>query len=74
MKKITVRYGSEQRDVHVSSGATVGAIIADNSTKIILGYGDNVKALINGVEMSGDTVPSDGDEITIETRANQKAV
>lgn len=74
MKKITVRYGSDSRPVTVSSGATVGAIIADNSTRLILGYGDNVKALINGVEMSGDTVPSDGDEITIETRANQKAV
>lgn len=74
MKKITVSYGSDSRDVTVSSGATIGAILADNSTKIILGYGDNVKALVRGVEQSLDSVPSNGTEITLETRANQKAV
>lgn len=73
MKKVTLQYGSESREVTVSQNATVGSLLADNSNKVILGYGDNVKPLINGMEVSFDTVVSDGSTVTIETRANQKA-
>ena len=74
MKKVTVRFGSEPREVTVGSSATIGQIISDTSTKVILGYGDNVKALVYGVEQTLDTVPADGTVITLETKANSKAV
>lgn len=73
MKKITIRYGSQSRATNVDSGATIGMVIADQTNKIILGYGDNVKALVHGVEQPGDAVPSDGATITLETKLNQKA-
>ncbi len=74
MKNITVKYGSDVRTVTVPYSTTVGQIIADPTTRVVLGYGDNVKALVGGVEQPGDSVPSDGSTIVLETRANSKAI
>ena len=73
MKNITVKYGSEMHTVTIGSGATIGQIIMDCTCKVVLGYGDNVKALVSGVEQSLDSIPSDGTTISLETKANQKA-
>ncbi len=73
MKKVTVVYGSDSRSISVLSGANIGSIVSDSTTKVILGYGDNVKALIGGIEQPFDAVPSDGATITLETVANKKA-
>lgn len=73
MKSITIRFGSDSHPVSVGGSATIGQILSDTSTKVILGYGDNVKALVSGVEQSLDTVVSDGTTITLETKANSKA-
>lgn len=74
MKKVTIKYGSDTHMVTVALGAAIGIIIADTTAKVILGYGDNVRALVNGVEQTNDTVVADGSTINLETRANQKAV
>lgn len=73
MKKIIMKYGSETHAVTVAQGQTVAMLIADSTTMAVLGYGDNVKALVHGVEQPGDAVPSDGTTINLETKLNQKA-
>jgi hypothetical protein len=73
MKNITVQYGTSTRQVEVSQNATVGEIMADATTRIILGYGDSVQALIGGVTQPNDACPPSGTTILVENRANQKA-
>jgi len=74
MKNITIRYGSDTRTVTVDSNATIGDLIGNSTTRTILGYGDNVKALVSGVEQPNGAVPGDNTTITLETRANSKAI
>ncbi len=74
MKSITVRYSSDSRTVAVDDNATVGAITKDTTTKIVLGYGDNIKALVGGMEQPVDAIPCDGATLVIETKANSKAI
>ena len=73
MKTITVKYGSEVRNVIVNENTTIAQIIADPTTRVVLGYGDNVRALVNSVEMPGDAIPGNGTIVSLETRANSKA-
>lgn len=72
-KTIILWYGSQDRTVTVSNDTSIGKILDDTTNKIVLGYGDNVKALVHGVEQPMDVIPEDGSEITIENKANQKA-
>ena len=74
MNKVKLNYGTDNHEVTVPSGTTVGTVLRNSSNKVILGYGDNVKALINGVEQPDDAQLFDGAELVIETRANSKAV
>lgn len=73
MKKVTLHYGVDSHEITVAPGTTIGAIIRNPSHKIILSYGDNVKALVGGVEQPEDAQVADGMEIVLETRANSKA-
>ena len=70
---INIRYGIETASRYVADGTTVGQVIADPSVKTELGYGDNVRALMDGVEVPTSTVPSENATIVVEVRANQKA-
>lgn len=72
-KTITVNYGADSHRVLTSDNDTIQAVVSNPSTKAILGYGDNVKALVNGVEQSLDAKLAGVDEITLETKANSKA-
>ncbi len=69
----TVSYGLDQHTKTVSNNPTVGDVISDPNLRAVLGYGDNVRALVNGVEMSTNTTVPDGCTLVLETRANQKA-
>lgn len=73
MKKITVMYGADRFTTEVECSATFGDIVANDRIQAALGYGDNVRALVNGVEMTNSSVPSDGSTIVLETRCNEKA-
>lgn len=73
MKKIILKYGCEQRPMTVAQSHTVAMITADSTARAVLGYSDNVKALVHGVEQPGDAIPSDGTTINLETKLNQKA-
>jgi hypothetical protein len=72
-KNIIVKYGSSVRNVAVAATATVGEIIADSTTRVVLGYGDNVQAIIGGAVQPTDAIAPDGSLITLENKANQKA-
>lgn len=74
MKTVKVKYGCTPHSATVPDGHTIGQIIADPTTKAILSYGDNVKALVSGVEQGSDSIPSDGTTIVLETKMNSKAV
>lgn len=70
---VTIRYGTDSMNKHCEGGANVGQVINSASVKAQLGFGDNVRALVNGVEQSPSAPVEDGSTIIIETRANSKA-
>jgi hypothetical protein len=72
-KILTVRYGGDEHRVSVESTTTIGEIIANPNTRAVLGYGDNVRALVNGIEQSNATQISYAEELVLETKANEKA-
>lgn len=74
MQKITLNYGTETYVASVATSKTIGELLADPTHRAILGYGDNVKALVGGVEQPGSASVVGIDTIEIETRANSKAV
>ena len=47
--------------------------MANPNTRAVLGYGDNVRALVNGIEQPSSTQISLADELVLETKANEKA-
>jgi len=73
MKNVILQFGPDMHPVTVAATATIGSIVKNPSNKIILGYGDNVKALVGGVEQPDDAQVADGMTIVLESRANSKA-
>ena len=73
MKKITVQYGVDSINKQVESSFTFGDLQEDDSFKAALGFGDNTKALVDGIEQSRTTVIPDGATVRLETAANTKA-
>jgi hypothetical protein len=71
---ITVKYGIESVTKTYDNAPTVGSVLGSASVKAELGYGDNVRALVNGVEQSNSAVLTDGVVLQIETKANSKAI
>ena len=71
--QITVKYGIEKIDKNVAEGTTVGQLVGDANIRAVFGCGDNVRALINGVEMSSDVRVPAGATVVFETRCNSKA-
>jgi hypothetical protein len=72
--QINIRYGIETVTKTVEAGTTIGQLKADVNLRAVLGYGDNSKALINGVEMTNDVVVPAGGTVVFETACNTKAV
>lgn len=54
-------------------GTTVGTVMGDQNLRAVLGYGENVTPVIDGVRQSCACALSNGDEIHIETAVGQKA-
>ena len=73
MKTITVQYGVDSLTKQVDSSFTFGDLQESDSFKAALGYGDNTKALVNGIEQSRTTVIPDGATVRLDTAANTKA-
>lgn len=72
MKEIIVQMGTERHARQFASEATIGDVVNDPNVRAVLGYGDNVRALILGVEQDFGTVAPAGSTIRVETRANTK--
>ena len=73
MKNITVKYGVDQITKQVDAGFTFGDLQNSDAFKAALGFGDNTKALMDGIEQNRNTVIPSGATVRIETAANTKA-
>ena len=73
MKTITVRYGVDSVTKQVENDYTFGDVQENDSLKAALGFGDNTKALVDGIEQSRDTQIPEGATVRLETAANTKA-
>ena len=73
MKSITVQYGVDSVTKQVEEDTTIGDVQENDSIKAALGFGDNTKALINGIEQPPQTVIPPGAVVRLETAANTKA-
>lgn len=69
----TVQYGIDKVTRTMPGMVTVGEVMDDDDVKAVLGFGDNVRVLINGVEQPDDAGVPHGATLVIETRANTKA-
>ena len=72
MKEIIIVMGTERMSRQFPSDATIGDVVQDSNVKAVLGYGDNVRALIFGVEQDFGTDAPAGATIKVETKANTK--
>ena len=70
---VTIQYGGQVEARQYPNGATIGQIAADRDLKAVLGFGDNVRFLIGGIEQPNHVTLTDGSRVFIETRANSKA-
>ncbi|MAO22716.1 MAG: hypothetical protein CMJ25_18355 [Phycisphaerae bacterium] len=67
---ITVKHGLQSLTIEA---ATVAEIQANENIRAVLGFGESVRYLKNGVETDSSTVLYSGDTITVEQKANSKA-
>lgn len=68
----TIKYGVDQINKSYGVAPTVSQVLNDSNVRAVLGFGDNVRALINGVEQPGDATVPHGATLVVETRANTK--
>ena len=74
MKSVTLKYGVDTiTKSNVDDCITIEQLVKDENTQAVLGYGDNVRVLISGVEQSMGAIPPSGCILSIETRCNTKA-
>jgi hypothetical protein len=74
MKTITVKYGVDQITKQVEDDFTFGDLQDSDTFKAALGFGDNTKTLVDGIEQNRDTIIPAGTTVRIETAANTKAL
>ena len=70
--QITINFGIESIAKSYTIPPTFGEVLRDQSIRAVLGYGDNVRPLVFGVEQPLTNVVADGTTVTVETRPNQK--
>lgn len=74
MISVTLKFGlTKQVTREVPEGTTLRTILADATNKAVLGYPENVSGVVDGVTMSLDDAPSDGDTVVLEKQAASKA-
>lgn len=71
--KVTIKFGVDNY-VHESINApTIGQLKENPTIRAVLGHGDNVRALVDGVEQTNSSLVADGSIVRFETAANSKA-
>ena len=73
MKSITVNYGVDTITKQVEDGFTFGDLQESDTFKAALGFGDNTKALVGGIEQNRETIIPANATVLLETAANTKA-
>jgi hypothetical protein len=73
MYQITIQYGGQRTSRNYAIAPTVGQIKQDQSLRMELGYGDNVRVMVNAVTQPDHVTLPGGCIVTIETAANTKA-
>jgi len=73
MKSITAKYGVASMTREVEDDFRFRDLQQDDAFKAGLGFGDNIKALVDGIEQNRDTVIPPNATVRIETAANSKA-
>ncbi len=74
MISIVLRYGLTKRlETEVAEGTTVRQVLQNSNNRAVLGYPENVSAVVDGNTLSLDDQLSDGDEIILEKQATSKA-
>lgn len=73
MYKVTVKYGIDLHTIESMSQPTIQSIKTDSMLRAILGHGDNVRALIDGVEQPNGLLVPNGATVVLETACNTKA-
>jgi len=71
--QVNIRFGVDRITKSFSTAPTVGQLKSNQDIRAALGYGDNVKVVLNGVELPDDVTVGNGQELVIETAANRKA-
>lgn len=69
---ISVRYGMNTVQLDRPEGTTVGALLADNNAKAVLGYGDNVVPVVEGASVGQEFILGEQDEVVFQPRAATK--
>lgn len=71
--KITCKFGVDTHVLETNNAPTIGALKCNETLKAILGFGDNVRALIDAVEQPNTLLVPDGTTVRFETACNTKA-
>lgn len=70
---INIQYGGDSMTKYFDGEVTVGQVIEHPSVRAQLGYGDNVRATVGGIEQPKTAYLSEDDTLVVETRCNSKA-
>lgn len=74
MLRVTLRFGmTRQITREVPQGTTVGQVLSAQNNRVLLGYGENVVAVSNGVTLNQNDLIEDGSTLVIEQQAAKKA-
>jgi hypothetical protein len=71
--KVTVKYGLETYEITFAEQQNIGQLKTNTTLRAVLGFGDNVRALVGGVEIGNTSLVPDGATVVMETAANTKA-
>ena len=72
MQKVSIRYGCESCEKNYEVPVTIGFLRHNEELAAFFGWSDNIRLLINGVEMSDEVVVPSGSLVVVETKANKK--
>lgn len=70
---IIIKYGPDIAQKSFTTTPTFGQVLGNSDIKAFLGYGDNTRPLVSGVEQGLDSLVPDGATIVVETKCNEKA-
>lgn len=73
MINITITYGLSSLTKEFDDLTTVGTVLGNPNLKAYFGWGDNLRALVHGVEQPSDARVSQGQTLVVETKSNTKS-